>query len=418
MWLLYQLATTVALILVAPFLLIGRAGHYLPTIRGRLGLAPPPAPGGRPLWIHAVSVGEVGVADTLIQALPSELPLLVTTVTPTGQARARACLGDRATVTYLPFELGPAVRRLFDRYQPRALVLVEGDLWPLVLREAVRRQLPVTVVNGRVGSSSFRRMRRLRRLIGPLLGPVGRWAVQGPGDRQRLEQLGVEPARIVETGNLKFDTPAPPPAPEAEELVRRLAGGRRVLVAGSTMAGEETAALSGLAGAGGGEAALLVVAPRHPERWNEVAQLLVEGGVEVARRSDPGAHGRPDVLLLDSLGELAGIYRLANAAFIGGTLAPTGGHNPLEAARFAVPVAVGPSMENFADIAARFDDENAWARVADGVALGAVWRRWLVAPEEAAAVGERGRRLVEANRGALQRTVELLAPLTGAGSPP
>ena len=417
MWLLYQLATTVALILLSPFLLLGRGGHYLPTVRGRLGLAPPPGPGERPLWIHAVSVGEVGVADTLIQALPSELPLLVTTVTPTGQARARACLGDRATVAYLPFDLGPPVRRLYDRYAPRGLVLVEGDFWPLVLREARRRSLPVMVVNGRVSQRSYRRMRRLRRLLGPLLGPVDRFAVQEVADRRRLEALGVEPARIVETGNLKFDTPAPPPAPEAEELVRRLAGGRPVLLAGSTMAGEEQAALTGLAEAGGGEAALLVLAPRHPERWDEVAQLLARHGVAAVRRSDPAASGRPAVLLLDSLGELAGLYRMADGAFIGGTLVTTGGHNPLEAARFAVPVAAGPSMENFADIAARFDSERAWLRVANGTELGAVWRRWLAAPEAAAELGERGRRLVEANRGALQRTVELLAPLTDSSGP-
>ena len=413
MWLLYQLATTVALVLLAPFLLVGRAGHYLPTVRGRLGLSPPPPPAGRPLWIHAVSVGEVGVAATLIHSLPPELPLLVTTVTPTGQARARATLGERATVTYLPFELAPAVRKLFDRYRPRALVLVEGDLWPLVLREAKRRELPVVVVNGRVGHESFRRMRRLKSFLGPLLGPVRRFAVQGAGDRRRLEQLGVEPERIVETGNLKFDSPEPPAAPEAEALVRRLAAGRPVLLAGSTMPGEEEAVLDGLAGTGGGEAAMLVLAPRHPERWQEVAELLARRGIDTARRSEAGSGGRPAVLLLDSLGELAALYRLARGAFIGGTLVPTGGHNPLEAARFEVPVAVGPSMENFADIAAGFDGESAWARVADGAELGAVWRRWLAEPAAAAELGERGRRLVEANRGALQSTLELLSPLTG-----
>ncbi len=418
MWLLYQLATTIALILAAPFLLLGRGGHYLPTIRGRLGLTPPPSPGERPLWIHAVSVGEVAVADTLIRALPADLPLLVTTVTPTGQARARASLGERASITYLPFELGPVVRRLYDRYAPRGLVLVEGDLWPLVLREAQRRRLPVMVVNGRVGETSYRRMRRLRRLLGPLLGPVSRFAVQGPRDRQRLEDLGVEPQRIVETGSLKFDTPVPQPVAEAERLVRRLAGGRPVLLAGSTMAGEEEQALAALAEVGGGDAALLVLAPRHPERWDEVAELLERRRLDSVRRSDPGADGRPAVLLLDSLGELAGLYRLAAAAFIGGTLVPTGGHNPLEAARFAVPVAVGPSMENFADIAARFDDERAWARVADGGALGRVWRRWLAAPSEAADLGERGRRLVEANRGALDRTVEILAPVLASEPAP
>ena len=418
MWLLYQLATTVALILVAPFLLLGRRGHYLPTLRGRLGLEAPPPPGERPLWIHAVSVGEVGVADTLIRALPPALPLLVTTVTPTGQARARASLGARATVAYLPFELGPVVRKMYDRYAPRGLVLVEGDLWPLVLREASRRRLPVMVVNGRVSERSFRRMRRLRPLLGPLLGPVRRFAVQGPGDRRRLEELGVEPERIVETGNLKFDTPQPTSAPPAERLVRRLAGGRPVLLAGSTMAGEDEAVLRGLAGAGGGEAALLVLAPRHPERWEDVARLLAERRVDTARRSDPQAAGRPAVLLLDSLGELAALYRLAAGAFIGGTLVPTGGHNPLEAARYGVPVAVGPSMTNFADIAARFDDEAAWARVADGAALGAVWGTWLADPEAAARLGARGRRLVEANRGALARTVEILTPLLGGEARP
>ena len=415
MWLLYQLATTVALLLLAPFLLLGRGGHYLPTVRGRLGIGQPPPPGERPLWIHAVSVGEVAVADTLVQALPRDLPLLVTTVTPTGQARARARFGERAAVTYLPFEIAPVVRRTFERYGPRALVLIEGDLWPLVLREARRRRLPVLVVNGRVGEKSHRRMRRLRRLLGPLLGPVSRFAVQSPRDRRRLEELGVEPARILETGSLKFDTPEPPPVPEAERLVRRLAGGRPVLVAGSTMAGEEAAALDGLAGAGGGEAALLVLAPRHPERWDEVAELLRERGLAAARRSDPGANGRPAVLLLDSLGELASLYRLSVGAFIGGTLVPSGGHNPLEPARFAVPVAVGPSMDNFADIAARFDDQRAWARVTDGTDLGAVWQRWLAAPEEATALGRRGLRLVEANRGALDRTLELLAPFVAAG---
>ena len=418
MWLLYQLATTVALILLAPFLLLGRGGHYLPTVRGRLGLRHPPPPGERPLWIHAVSVGEVSVADTLIQALPKELPLLVTTVTPTGQARAQASLGNRATVAYLPFELGPVVRSFYKRYAPRGLVLVEGDLWPLVLREAKRRRLPVMVVNGRVGKNSHRRMRRFKRLLGPLFGPVRRFAVQGERDRRRLEDLGVEPQRITETGSLKYDTPAPPPAAEAEELVRRLADGRPVLLAGSTMSGEEEAALAGLAGAGGGEAALLVIAPRHPERWDAVAQLLGERKLEIARRSDPGVGGRPSVLLLDSLGELAGLYRLADAAFIGGTLVPTGGHNPLEAARFAVPVVVGPSMENFADIASRFDDERAWARVADGAELGEIWRQWLAAPDEARALGERGRQLVEANRGALGRTLELLAPLIDNGAAP
>ncbi len=407
MWLLYQLATAAVLALAGPFLLLGRARHYLPTLRGRLGRGLPPPSGPAPLWIHAVSVGEVGVAATLVRALPAGLPLVVTTVTPTGQARARAAFGERATVTYLPFELAGPVRRFYRRYSPRALVLVEGDLWPLVLREARRRRLTVMVVNGRISDRSYRRLRLLRRWLSPLLDPVTRFAVQGATDRRRLERLGVAPERIVETGNLKFESPEPPRQPEVEELVERLAGGRPVLVAGSTMAGEDEQVVAAHAAAGGGADALLVLAPRHPERWSEVAELLTRLGVDAARRSER-PDGRPAVLLLDSLGELAGIYRLAFGAFIGGTLVATGGHNPLEPARFGVPVAVGRSMENFADIAAGFDADGAWRRVDSGGELGAVWRDWLAQPAAAAALGERGRRLVAANRGALERTLRVV----------
>ncbi|MCB1058487.1 MAG: 3-deoxy-D-manno-octulosonic acid transferase [Acidobacteria bacterium] len=421
-WSGYQLALGGALVLTAPWVLLRRGGHYRRTILPRLGRVPEaPVPGG--LWIHAVSVGEVMVAATLAQALPETLPLVVTTVTPTGQARAQASLGRRATVTYLPFELGFAVERFFRRLAPAALVLVEGDLWPLVLERTARRRLPVTVVNGRVSDRSFRRMTRLRRLLGGLLGPlfthVGRFGMQTAEDRRRLIELGVSPAKVAVTGNLKYESPEPAANTELEAQLRRLAGDRPLLVAGSTMAGEEEAVLDALEVAGGGEAALLVVAPRHPERWDEVARLLDKRGIAFLRRSgwtSPGSSPRPAVVLLDSLGELAGLYRIAAAAFIGGTLVATGGHNPLEPARFAVATAVGPSMENFREMAEHFDRAEAWARVGDAAALGETWRRWLEEPSEAAAVGRRAQALVEANRGSLERTLKLLEPLLAAVS--
>jgi 3-deoxy-D-manno-octulosonic-acid transferase len=373
-----------------------------------------PAGTRRALWLHAVSVGEAGVAATLARALPPEVPLLVTTVTPTGQERARAAFAGRAGVDYLPFDLGFAVRRFFRRHEPRALVLVEGDYWPLLLREARRRGLPVAVVNGRVGDRSFRRMRRLRRLLGPLFSAVGRFGVQSARDRDRLIELGIEPERIAVTGNLKYESPEPPRKPELEEALRGLAAGRPILLAGSTMAGEEAAVLDACREIGGGERALLVLAPRHPERWNEVDALLRARETDFVRRTalpSPVGPRRPAVVLLDSLGELAGLYRLAAAAFIGGTLVPTGGHNPLEAARFGVPVAVGSSMYNFRDMAEAFDRAGAWRRVADARELAAVWREWLDDPETARAVSGHALQLVEENRGALARTLEMLAPV-------
>ena len=411
LWGLYQLATAAALLLAGPFLLARRGSHYLPTLPGRLGRATGPASAPGALWLHAVSVGEVGVAATLARALPPDVPLLVTTITPTGQERARAAFAGRAEVAYLPFDLGFAVRRFFRRHAPAALVLVEGDYWPLLLREARRRGLPVAVVNGRVGDRGFRRMRRLRPFLGPLFSAVGRFGVQTADDRDRLIELGIDPRQVTVTGNLKYESPEPPEKPELAATLRILAGGRPILVAGSTMAGEEGPVLDAFQEAGGGGSALLVIAPRHPERWNEVDELLRVRGMGHVRRSAVDAGTRPAVVLLDSLGELAGLYRLAAAAFIGGTLAPTGGHNPLEAARFGLPIAVGPSMHNFREMAEAFDRAGAWRRVASSGELAAAWKEWLGDPAAARETGERGLRLVEENRGALGRTVELLKPL-------
>ncbi|HYG64021.1 MAG TPA: 3-deoxy-D-manno-octulosonic acid transferase [Thermoanaerobaculia bacterium] len=413
---LYQAATGAALLAAGPFLLARRGGHYLSTLPGRLGRPPAEPSTGEDgdrgaLWLHAVSVGEVGVAATLARALPADLPLLVTTVTPTGQARARASFAGRAAVAYLPFDLGFAVGRFFRRFEPRALVLVEGDYWPLVLAEARRRGLPVAVVNGRVGDRSFQRMRRLRPLLGPLFDGVDRFGVQTAADRDRLLALGVDAARVTVTGNLKYESPEPPAKPDLEAQIHSLASGRPILLAGSTMEGEEEAVLDAFLQIGAARA-LLILAPRHPERWDAVDAFLRSRGIAVLRRSRPGeSPASPAVLLLDSLGELAGLYRIAAASFIGGTLAPTGGHNPLEPARFGVPVAVGPSMHNFRDMAEQFDRAGAWRRVADAAELAATWRGWLDDPAAAREQGARALRLLEANRGAVARTVEMLAPL-------
>ena len=421
MWALYQALSALSLALAGPFLLVVRGRHYLPTLASRLGRRLPAAPSGS-LWIHAVSVGEVAVAETLVRGLPPGLPLVVSTVTPTGQARARRSFAGRAALGYLPFELGFAVRRFFDAVRPHALVLVEGDYWPLVLREARRRGVPVAVVNGRISDRSFARLRPARAIVRRLLlDPVAHFGVQTPLDRDRLVALGVEPARVTVTGNLKFEAPPPAAVPGLETWLARAAGGRPVLVAGSTMPGEESRVLEAFAAARGTTGALLVLAPRHPERFDEVWDEVRRRFPAAVRRSrgetETAAGAAPAVALLDTLGELAALYPLAHAAFIGGTLVRRGGHNPVEAARHGVPVAVGPSMENFREMAEAFDRAAAWARVGSARELGELWQRWLVDRAGAGEIGARGRDLVDRNRGALARTVSLVGPLLGTAAP-
>lgn len=417
MWFLYQALLAVVTLVAGPFLLIRRGRHYLTSVGARLGRVPA-APNPLP-WVHAVSVGEVNAAAGLVPLLAGDGQVLVTTITPSGQENARGRFPS-ALVTYLPFELSFAVRRFFERLRPTALVLCEGDLWPLVLREASLRRIPIVIVNGRVSERSFRRMRVLRRFLRPILGPVDAFAVQTPEDRSRLVDLGVDPGKIVVTGNLKFEAAAAPELPELEATLRALAGERTILVAGSTMRGEEEAVLDAFRAAGGGDRALLILAPRHPERWPRVAALLRKRGFATVLRSEfgksPPAAGA-EVVLLDSLGELASIYRLGLSAFIGGTLVPTGGHNPLEAARDGVAIATGPSMHNFLEIAERFDADRAWSRVGDASALGALWKRLLDQPELAVDIGRRGREVVDANRGALERTEAFLEAHVGKARP-
>ncbi len=416
-WLLYQLIMAAGLVLAAPFLLARRGRHYLTTLAGRLGFyrgAAAPG-GGTPVWIHAVSVGEVIVAATLARRLPEDLPLVITTVTPTGQERARALFaGDRRVVTYLPFDLGFAVASFFRRFQPSALILIEGDYWPLVLEAARRRSVPVAVVNGRVGERSGRRLARYPRLARRLFfDRVARFAVQTDEDRRRLIAAGAVAERITVTGNLKFDATEPEPLPELEAEIRRLAACRPILLAGSTMPGEEEQILDAFTAIDAGKSALLLIAPRHPERFDPVARLIQERGLDYLRRSRmdvaataPSKAG--DVLLLDTLGELAGLYRVADVAFIGGTLVATGGHNPLEPAGFAVPTVVGPSMHNFREMAESFDRAGAWARVADSAELARLWQTWLADPQAARAIGHKAADLLAANRGALERTIEIV----------
>ncbi|MEM1178087.1 MAG: 3-deoxy-D-manno-octulosonic acid transferase [Acidobacteriota bacterium] len=413
-WLAYRLALSAGMAAAAPVLMAKKGGHYRRTFSGRIGRGLGPSDGVERLWIHAVSVGEAAVATTLVRRLPGTLPVVLTTVTPTGQEQAQKALGDRADVAYLPFDLERPVRRFIERFRPRALVLVEGDYWPLALAHMAPRGR-IAVVNGRMSDRAFRRQSKIGDLNQLFYRHVDRFGLQSEQDLRRLEQLGVPADRLSVTGNLKYDAAEPPRLEALEALVEATADGRPILVAGSTMDGEEEQVLAAhrRLTSEHGQEALLVLAPRHPERWPSVAALLDSDGRPYAQRSalDGPPSDRVEVLLLDSLGELAGLYRLAQSAFIGGTLVPTGGHNPLEPARFAVPTVVGGSMENFQDMAARFDGEKAWWRVDGSAGLGDAWHAILADPTTSREIGARAKALLDANRGALDRSLELIAPL-------
>ena len=410
MWIIYQIAFALVLALAGPILLIRRGGHYLQTISGRLGGYAGDIP-ENPLWIHAVSVGEVAIAATLARALPSDVPLLITTVTPTGQRRAHQALGRRAAITYLPFDLGFAIERFLRRFRPRGVILVEGDLWPLLLKRLGDRNLPVLVVNGRVGDRSFKRMRRLQPFLGPLFGPVTRFGMQTLQDCDRLKALRVAPEKIDLLGNIKFDSSIPAPIPEVEARLRELAGTRRILIAGSTMPGEEGIVLDAFGQIGGGRDAMLVLAPRHPERCAQVESLVAKHELHCLRRSaiDQRAPA-PDVILLDTLGELAPLYAVGLGSFIGGTLVRTGGHNPIEAAQLGSAIVVGPSMENFREISQIFDQARAWRRVANSRELAEAWKSWLAEPSAARELGARAKQVADENRGALDKTIAFIQP--------
>ncbi len=420
----YRLLVGAGLLFAAPWYLLRRGSQAWRILAARRHDRTTPLAQPGALWIHAVSVGEVAVAATLVRKLPADLPLLVTTVTPTGQLRARQLVGSRAAVTYLPLETPVAVQRFFDLEQPRTLVLVEGDYWPLVLATAQSRGVKIAAVNVRIGDRTFRRLLRVRHWADRyLFSPVACFGAQSELDRDRLAALGIAPDRIVVTGNLKYDAVEATPLPELEERILKLAQGRPILIAGSTMPGEELLVVEAFRQATVDRPAFLLLAPRHPERAREVETMVEKSGLRLVRRSRAESTESElwDGLLLDTVGELAALYRLGLAAFIGGTLVPTGGHNPIEPALAGSAIAVGPSLHNFRDLAAAFDRDSAWVRVHTAQELSELWRRWIENPEAARAQGQRGRAHVRTGTGAAARTLELLRPLddrlSGPGSP-
>ncbi len=413
----YNLALFAALVLGCPWWLwrMATTRKYREGLAQRLGRVPGTLrQGTQPiLWLHAVSVGEVLAVSRLVAELTLAFPeyrLLVSTTTRTGQDLARQRFGA-GRVFYCPLDLPWAVRAYLQALRPSMLILAETEFWPNLLRGCFRRGIPVLVVNARISDRSWPRYRRLRSLWQPLLRPLRFVLAQTSTDAERLRALGCAADRVSVTGNLKFDVRAAQEA-EATRLLRASALNLRFIVAGSTLEGEEATLIKAWPQLTAADPRLvLVLAPRHPERFTAVAALLDRSGLPWFRRSTGIAALAPgQIVLLDTIGELASIYSLAAVAFVGGSIIPAGGHNPLEPAQFAVPIVMGPHTANFRAICDDFLAHDA-LRIATGEQLAGTLLTLLLDTQSASAMGARARQVFEAQAGATTRTVETITTI-------
>ena len=395
-----------------------RLGRYPDAVRARLS-------GEQPLWVHAVSVGEVLAAQPLVRAFTQRnpaAPLVLSTITPSGFAVATKQAGERGIPIYFPLDLRVCVTRALDTFRPRALLLMESELWPTMIRLAQARGIPVVVVNGRLSPRAFRRHRWARPLLGGTFKRVDLFLMQSQADADRLLQLGVALERVRVVGSLKWDASLglrPSPQMIRETSARlRLDGSEAVLVAGSTHRGEETAVLKAFQALRASyPSARLIIAPRHLERLAEVDALIRQGGLSVVRLSQqPSGTGRWGVGLVDTFGQLPVYYALATMVFIGGSLIPHGGQNPLEATSLGKPVIFGPSMHNFESITHQLLAHHAARQAANAEELVALCQELFADQAGAAAMGRRAQELTERFQGATQRTLEALAPLLATGA--
>jgi len=371
-----------------------------------------------------VSVGEYLAARPLINRLITEMPgwrIVVSTTTLTGQllARKHSPSGD---VFYFPFDWTFCVRRALDCVRPSAVVIVETELWPNFIRECRRRRIATVIANGRISPRSFNGYRRVRRFIGGVLRDISLMVMQSPADVTRALELGAEAKRVRLCGNLKYDAIEGSSAESNASVVLRLASIPNLIVAGSTALGEERALLEALTRVRKTpslENTRLLIAPRHPERFDEVAGLIERSGLTLRRRSetDGSSQGAADVILLDTIGELTEVYKYAAIVFVGGSLVPRGGHNVLEPAACAKPIVVGPYTDNFRQIVSDFSTADAIVQLKassdedQAVRLAAELTRLLLDREQAAALGERALSLLKANRGATECTVRAIRNL-------
>jgi 3-deoxy-D-manno-octulosonic-acid transferase len=395
-----------------------RHGKYRRGLAERLGGVAPWSEARAPLWLHAVSVGEVMAAAPLARELRArhpELPLLASTVTETGRGVAEQRL-PASRFVFFPLDFGWLVERMLERLRPRLVLLTETELWPNFLRACARREIPVVVVNGRISPRSFPRYRLVRRWFGRVLRDVRLFCMQSEADAERILGLGALADRVRVVGNLKFDLPALAQVPDVGAVRRSLglAPDEPLVVGGSTHRGEEEVLLGAFVRLRQVRPeACLLLAPRHPERLDEVERLVRQADLAVVRRSRLPAEprGGASVILLDTMGELGLLYAAAAVVFIGGSLIPHGGQNILEPAAHARPVLHGPYMGNFAEVRDLFQAAGAAIQVEDGPALERQLELLVRDPARAERMGKAGQGILEAHRGATRRTVDLVDAL-------
>jgi 3-deoxy-D-manno-octulosonic-acid transferase len=418
----YNVGLLLALVVGAPVWLL--RARWREGLRERLGAGAARVShalaGRQQVWVHAVSVGEVVAVSRLVEELDARLgrgSVAVSTTTRTGQQLARERFGA-ARCFYFPIDLPWVVRGAFHALRPRVLVLAESELWPNVLAECAGQRVPVVVVNARISDRSLPRYQRLRRWWRPFLEMLTLVLAQSTEDARRFVAIGVPENRVRVGGNLKFDARPPRSATVVEQLRAQLPNGAKVLLAGSTLEDEERVLLEAWpAICARTPNAVMVLAPRHPERFARVATLVREGKTPRVERSawDGSAVSAGSVFLLDSIGELGSMYGLATVAFVGGSLIPAGGHNPLEPARLAVPVVMGRHYENFREAVELLRGVDA-LRVVEREDVSEAIAALLADTEVATAMGARGRKAFDEQSGATERAVDAVVGLLAEGN--
>jgi 3-deoxy-D-manno-octulosonic-acid transferase len=431
-YLLYSLGLAAGLLLSLPYWLyqILRHGKYRSGLVERLGRVPErllaTSAGSRPdrvIWVHAVSLGEVLAVSRLVEQMRRTFPqhrVLVSTTTDTGQELARKRFGE-ASVFYFPMDFAFAIRPYLRVLRPELVVLAETEFWPNFLRLAHASGARIAVVNGRISDRSLPNYRRFRWALRRMLVHVDLFLAQTAEDSARVQSIGAAAQRVRVTGNLKFDLGLPSTLPIVESLRQSLAaeGAGPVLVCGSTLEGEEPLLLKAFENLRVGHAgAVMILAPRHPERFAQVAILLRQLGIRSVRRSQwQGEALAGRVLLVDSIGELAALYALADVAFVGGSLVPRGGHNIIEPAQHGVAIVTGNHTENFRDMVALFQSRDA-VRIVGMAELPLTLMQLLADDDERRALGRRAKETMRSQMGATGRTLEALKTLIADGPDP
>ncbi len=424
----YSLLVALAMLVSSPYWLyqVLRHGKYRSGFLQRMGGVParllrdPGSQSQRVIWVHAVSVGEVLAVSGLVQEMRRRFDhrVLVTSTTDTGQALARKRFGEE-NVFYFPMDFSFSIRPYLRALRPELIVLAETEFWPNFLRLADASGARIAVVNGRISDRSWPRYRRFRWALGKMLAHVELFLAQTEQDSNRLRAIGAPAGRVQVTGNLKFDVSAPAPPAVLERLRQSLAAEKTgpVLVCGSSVEGEEPLLLKAFQNLKEQyPGVVMILAPRHPERFAEVGSLIAAAGLPLFRRSrwqGEALAGR--VLLLDSVGELAALYALADLAFVGGSLVPRGGHNIIEPAQHGLAIVVGTHTENFRDIVSLFQGRDA-VRIVGPDELSATFSRLLANEAERRALGKRALETVQAQTGATLRTVDALEKLLATSS--